>query len=78
MKENRIIAEQRDRAVKEKRWISEKREVTAMATASAAVRAKNKLAERIGKEKLCRHYPGREEARAEIQMAAAPQVVQGE
>lgn len=51
VKENRIIAEQRDRAVKEKRWISEKREVTAMATASAAVRAKNKLAERIGEGK---------------------------
>lgn len=51
VKENRIISEQRDRAVKEKRWISEKREVTAMATASAAVRAKNKLAERIGEGK---------------------------
>jgi hypothetical protein len=51
VKENRIIAEQRDRAVKEKRWISEKREVTAMATASAAVRAKNKLAERLGEGK---------------------------
>lgn len=48
VKENRIITEQRDRAVKEKFWISEKREVTAMATASAAVRAKNKLAERVG------------------------------
>lgn len=51
VKENRIITEQRDRAVKEKRWISEKREVTAMATASAAVRAKNKLAERLGESK---------------------------
>ncbi|RCA23310.1 phage antirepressor Ant [Enterobacter hormaechei] len=51
VKENRIITEQRDRAVKEKLWISEKREVTAMATASAAVRAKNKLAERIGEGK---------------------------
>lgn len=51
VKENRIIAEQRDRAVKEKRWISEKREVTAMATASAAVRAKNKLAERLGESR---------------------------
>lgn len=48
VKENRIITEQRDRAVKEKLWISEKREVTAMATASAAVRAKRKLAERVG------------------------------
>ncbi|HEY4436017.1 MAG TPA: ORF6N domain-containing protein [Lelliottia sp.] len=51
VKENRIIAEQRDRAVKEKRWISEKREITAMATASVAVREKNKLAERIGEGK---------------------------
>lgn len=51
VKMNRIVTEQRDRAVKEKRWISEKREVTAMATASAAVRAKNKLAERLGEGK---------------------------
>jgi len=51
VKENRIITEQRDRAVKQKLWISEKREVTAMATASAAVRAKNKLAERVGEGK---------------------------
>lgn len=51
VKENRIIAEQRDRAVKEKCWISEKREVTAMSTASIAVREKNKLAERLGEGK---------------------------
>ncbi|QIU89385.1 ORF6N domain-containing protein [Yokenella regensburgei] len=51
VKENRVVTEQRDRAVKEKLWISEKREVTAMATASAAVRAKNKLAERVGEGK---------------------------
>lgn len=51
VKENRIITEQRDRAVKEKRWISEKREVTAMTTASIAVREKNKLAERLGEGK---------------------------
>lgn len=51
VKENRIITEQRDRAVKEKVWIAEKREATAMATASAAVRAKNKLAERVGEGK---------------------------
>lgn len=51
VKENRIIAEQRDRAVKEKLWISEKREVTAMVTASVAVREKNKLAERLGEGK---------------------------
>lgn len=51
VKENRVIAEQRDRAVKEKLWISEKREVTAMTTASIAVREKNKLAERLGEGK---------------------------
>ncbi|HFO0796463.1 TPA: ORF6N domain-containing protein [Enterobacter roggenkampii] len=51
VKENRVITEQRDRAVKEKLWISEKREVTAMTTASIAVREKNKLAERIGEGK---------------------------
>jgi hypothetical protein len=51
VKENRVIAEQRDRAVKEKCWISEKREVTAMTTASIAVREKNKLAERLGEGK---------------------------
>ncbi|HEY2455231.1 MAG TPA: ORF6N domain-containing protein [Scandinavium sp.] len=51
VKENRIITEQRDRAVKEKRWMSEKREVTAMTTASIAVREKNKLAERLGEGK---------------------------
>ncbi|MEI2682696.1 ORF6N domain-containing protein [Erwinia aphidicola] len=48
VKENRVVTEQRDRAVKEKLWIAEKREVTAMVTASVAVREKNKLAERIG------------------------------
>lgn len=51
VKENRVIAEQRDRAVREKRWISEKREVSAMTTASIAVREKNKLAERLGEGK---------------------------
>ncbi|ARV66890.1 hypothetical protein B6N26_00548 [Salmonella enterica subsp. enterica] len=51
VKENRLLEQQRDRAVKEKLWIAEKREATAMATASAAVRAKNKLAERVGEGK---------------------------
>lgn len=51
VKENRIVTEQRDRAIKEKLWIADKREATAMATASAAVRAKNKLAERVGEGK---------------------------
>lgn len=48
VKENRIIAEQRDRAILERRWIGEKREATAMATASAAVRKKNELAAKLG------------------------------
>lgn len=51
VKENRLLEQQRDRAVKEKLWISEKREATAMATASVAVRKKNELAERIGEGK---------------------------
>lgn len=51
VKENRMLEQQRDRAVKEKLWISEKREATAMATASVAVREKNKLAERLGESK---------------------------
>lgn len=51
VKENRALEQQRDRAVKEKLWISEKREATAMATASVAVRERNKLAERIGESK---------------------------
>lgn len=51
VKENRIVTEQRDRAIKERRWIGEKREATAMATASVAVREKNKLAERLGEGK---------------------------
>ncbi|HGP1877966.1 TPA: ORF6N domain-containing protein [Salmonella enterica] len=51
VKENRLLEQQRDRAVKEKLWIAAKREATAMATASAAVRAKNKLAERVGEGK---------------------------
>ncbi|MEI9569426.1 Rha family transcriptional regulator [Atlantibacter hermannii] len=49
--EKEQIALERDQAIETKAWISEKREVTAMATASAAVRAKNKLAERIGEGK---------------------------
>ncbi|NDJ59457.1 ORF6N domain-containing protein [Enterobacteriaceae bacterium 4M9] len=48
VKETRQIAEQRDRAVKERLWIGQKREATAMATASVAVREKNRLAERLG------------------------------
>ncbi len=48
VKENGVITEQRDRAVKEKLWISEKREATAMATASAEKRKANALAEKLG------------------------------
>lgn len=42
---------ERDQAIETKAWIGEKREATAMATASAAVREKNKLAEKIGESK---------------------------
>ena len=48
VKENRIVIEQRDRAVKEKLWIADKREATAMATASAEKRKANALAEKLG------------------------------
>ncbi|WAT10125.1 ORF6N domain-containing protein [Rouxiella badensis] len=48
VKENRMLAEQRDHAVQTKAWIGEKREATAMATASAAVRKKNELAAKLG------------------------------
>ncbi|MBN0581555.1 hypothetical protein JTM31_35090, partial [Pseudomonas aeruginosa] len=44
VKENRIVTEQRDRAIKEKLWIADKREATAMATASAEKRKANALA----------------------------------
>jgi hypothetical protein len=48
VKENRLIAEQRDHAVRTKAWIGEKREATAMATASAEKRKANALAEKLG------------------------------
>ncbi|HEN3447702.1 TPA: ORF6N domain-containing protein [Yersinia enterocolitica] len=51
VKENRIITEQRDQAIVTKAWIGKKREATSMATASVAVREKNKLAERLGESK---------------------------
>ncbi|SUW64322.1 Uncharacterized phage-encoded protein [Buttiauxella agrestis] len=44
---------ERDHAIETKAWIGEKREATAMATASAAVREKNKLAETVG---ACRKH----------------------
>lgn len=46
VKETRQVAEQRDRAVKERLWIGQKREATAMATASVAVREKNQATPR--------------------------------
>lgn len=51
VKENRIVTEQRDRAIQERRWIGEKREATAMATASAEKRKANALAEKLGESK---------------------------
>ncbi|WP_312293242.1 ORF6N domain-containing protein [Atlantibacter hermannii] len=48
VKENRQLEQQRDRAVKEKLWISEKREATAMATASVEKRKANAMAEKLG------------------------------
>ncbi|HBQ2511740.1 TPA: ORF6N domain-containing protein [Klebsiella oxytoca] len=48
VKENRIVTEQRDRAIKEKLWIADKREATAMATASAEKRKANALAAKLG------------------------------
>ena len=51
VKENRLITEQRDHAIKTKAWIGEKREATAMATASAEKRKANALAEKLGESK---------------------------
>lgn len=50
-KEKAAIAAERDRAVETKAWIGDKRQATAMATASKAVREKNALAEKIGESK---------------------------
>ncbi|WP_340608092.1 ORF6N domain-containing protein [Xenorhabdus bharatensis] len=50
-KEKATIAAERDEAIETKAWIGHRREATAMATASAAVREKNKLAERLGESK---------------------------
>lgn len=48
VKENRILTEQRDHAIETKAWIGEKREATAMATASVEKRRANALAEKLG------------------------------
>ena len=48
VKENRILTEQRDEAIQTKAWIGEKREATAMATASAEKRKANALANKLG------------------------------
>ncbi|WP_272658797.1 ORF6N domain-containing protein [Providencia sp. PROV148] len=50
-KEKAVIAAERDHAVETKAWIGHKREATAMATASKAVREKNALAAKIGESK---------------------------
>ncbi|MBF0693381.1 ORF6N domain-containing protein [Providencia alcalifaciens] len=50
-KEKALIAAERDRAVETKAWIGKKREATSMATASKAVREKNRLAEKLGESK---------------------------
>ncbi|EKQ1113501.1 ORF6N domain-containing protein [Morganella morganii] len=46
--EKEIAYAQRDQAIETKAWISRRREATAMATASAAVREKNVLAAKLG------------------------------
>lgn len=46
--EKEQIALQRDQAIETKAWIGERREATAMATASAEKRKANKLAEKLG------------------------------
>lgn len=46
--EKEEISAERDQAIETKAWIGEKREATAMATASLAVRQKNALAEKLG------------------------------
>ncbi|WP_145507654.1 ORF6N domain-containing protein [Yersinia hibernica] len=45
------ISFERDEAIETKAWIGKRREATSMATASIAVREKNKLAERLGESK---------------------------
>ncbi len=50
-KEKALIAAERDHAVETKAWIGHRREATSMATASKAVREKNRLAEKLGESK---------------------------
>jgi anti-repressor protein len=51
-KEQRAIAEaERDKAIREKAWISEKREATAMGKLSAAVKKINTLEDKLGEGK---------------------------
>lgn len=50
-KEKAVIAAERDHAIETKAWIGNKREATSMATASKAVREKNRLAEKLGESK---------------------------
>lgn len=50
-KEKAVIAAERDHAIETKAWIGNKRQATSMATASKAVREKNRLAEKLGESK---------------------------
>ncbi|HHS3623466.1 TPA: ORF6N domain-containing protein, partial [Proteus mirabilis] len=50
-KEKAVIVAERDHAIETKAWIGKKREATSMATASKAVREKNRLAEKLGESK---------------------------
>lgn len=50
-KEKVVLRLERDVAIETKAWIGHKREATSMATASKAVREKNRLAEKLGESK---------------------------
>lgn len=50
-KEKVVLRLERDVAIETKAWIGRKREATSMATASKAVREKNRLAEKLGESK---------------------------